>query len=538
MARHTPFLPFTAIIAGQCTQAPAGIYTRRSDDDQSAYSPDAQERICRTACASWHLDMVASYFDDDISGGAWQRPAFDQMKADVRSGRLRVLVVPKIDRFARDVILCLQTIDELHGLGVTVLSVGEPFDFRTPAGRKFLTDTASTAEWFRRNLATEVSKGLREKATRGHALGLAAFGYRIQHQINPRTGERIKGTDQLLQTEDAPIVAEIFALHCTGQHSDMTIGRELNRRGLLHLDPQTGERKVWSRDTIRGILTNPLYAGWVMYQGERFEGVHEPIVSRADWEHSQAIRGRRAGQRTAHVAARGTGSLFSDLAACACCYGPMHAWMSGEGANRQRMYYCRNRRQLSKDVCGARLVPERLVLDHLRNFFRLLVLPQGVMESAVRTAWERAEAPPVAPPQRAHDVALRMLKEQFLNDEISAAAFEEARQQLLAQPAPTPSASELQVFDLPTAAGYLRDLPRLFAGADTLQQRQLLATVFRRVYLDKCVGMKAIVPQGLYRPILGALAAHYAAREVSAATPSGLGLGVATVFPEIWDAAA
>src|SRR5690242_3030359 len=86
---------------------PCGIYTRRSRDDQSSYSPAAQERIARAACETLGLRVAALYLDDDYSGTNDARPGFAQMLGDARAGRIKVVVVPKMDRFARDVILCL-----------------------------------------------------------------------------------------------------------------------------------------------------------------------------------------------------------------------------------------------------------------------------------------------------------------------------------------------------------------------------------------------------------------------------------------------
>src|SRR5262245_63214885 len=115
------------------------------------------------------------------------------MQQDAAAGRIKVIVVPKMDRFARDVILCLQTYGQLRKLGVLVVSVAEPLDFDTPMGRKFLTDAASTAEWYSRNLSTEVKKGQCEKVRQGGWIGLLPLGYESRFDRDAR-GERIKRT--------------------------------------------------------------------------------------------------------------------------------------------------------------------------------------------------------------------------------------------------------------------------------------------------------------------------------------------------------
>ena len=56
---------------------PAGVYTRRSDDDQSSFSPEAQEKIGRMYCQQNRLAVSAVYFDDDYSGTNGERPDFE-----------------------------------------------------------------------------------------------------------------------------------------------------------------------------------------------------------------------------------------------------------------------------------------------------------------------------------------------------------------------------------------------------------------------------------------------------------------------------
>lgn len=518
---------FTTLIAGQHANLPAATYRRRSDDDQSAYSPEAQQRITDTACGGWGLAVVARYFDDAVTGAAWQRPDFDRMLADAAAGRFRVLVVPKVDRLARDVILCLQTIDRLHSLGVTVISVAEPFDFATPAGRKFLTDTASTAEWYRRNLATEVSKGLREKAERGHKVGLAPFGYRVRHELSPRTGERIKGTDQLVWTDDAPVVQRMFALYATGAHSDTTIAEVLNAEGLAHLDPQTGKRKLWSRDTVRGVLTNPTYAGWVCYRGDLHEGAHDPLIDRALWDQCVSVRAARARTKIGTTLARGIAGSLSGVARCACCGAAMHAWQSGAAHTRQRVYHCKTRRTQGRDACGARMVPEHVAIAGVRALLAHIALPAGTIAAALAAAEAQVVSPPppLAPDTR--EAELRGIKHRFISDEIGAAEYERLRAEILSRPqAPAP---ERRAFDAEAASAYLSSLPTLFDAATPPEAAALLRSLFARIYLRRDRGVVAVTPAADYAPVLRAL--------LSSATLSGVRAADANI-PEIWESAA
>lgn len=84
-----------------CADYPTGAYLRRSDDDQSSFSPEAQERIVRLQCEGYGLRIVEIYFDDDYSGTRADRPAFERMQHDVAAGKIRYVIVPKIDRLGK-----------------------------------------------------------------------------------------------------------------------------------------------------------------------------------------------------------------------------------------------------------------------------------------------------------------------------------------------------------------------------------------------------------------------------------------------------
>ncbi len=499
MKKRIPLLNFADIVTGKCVDVATGIYTRRSDDDQSAYSPEAQERVSRNAATNWRLAVVELYFDDDFSGGLSNRPAFTRIREDARAGRLRVIIVPKIDRFVRDVIFCLQMVDEFHCYGVQVISVAEPYDFTTPTGRKFLTDTASSAELYRRNLGTEVSKGLSQKALQGGALGLASFGYRRQFQINPRSGDKLKGSDELVPTNDLPIVQRIFTAYASKKHSDTTLAAELNREGIPHIHPQTGDVKMWARDTIRGIIVNPLYAGWVVYRGERFEGKHQAAVSRELWEQCQAIRASRARTKSSAVPLHPDGALLSGIAACAKCKAAMHSYDQGG------RYHCKTRRQKGPDACNASQVLAETAQEGIERLLKLLVLPDDVIHRVIAETRQVIAAPSPAP-RIDRGAEIRVLKARLINDEITGRVYDAALA-ALSDDRPALPVVALRLNEA-EAERLLRDLPALFAQGGIVQRRVLLQTLFARVFLDKKIGVVAITPTSDYAPLIQAIQAY------------------------------
>jgi site-specific DNA recombinase len=159
----------------------AAIYVRVSSREQvEGYSLDAQRRACREFCASRGHEVVAEYADEGLSARSdnlTKRPDFARLLADAEDGRFGVVVVHKMDRFARNLRITLECFERLGKARVGFASVSEPdLDYPTPQGFLFLIMLGALAEWYSRNLATETRKGWAERKQRGLYAGRLPFG--------------------------------------------------------------------------------------------------------------------------------------------------------------------------------------------------------------------------------------------------------------------------------------------------------------------------------------------------------------------------
>src|SRR5215211_413982 len=159
----------------------AAIYVRVSSKEQvEGYSLDAQRRACRDFCEARGYTIVADYADEGVSAhtdNLAKRPAFSRMLADAEAGRFGVIVVHKMDRFARKLRVALECLERLGKAHVGVVSVSEPdLDYSTPQGFLFLSMLGALAEWYSRNLSTETRKGWAERKRRGLYAGRLPFG--------------------------------------------------------------------------------------------------------------------------------------------------------------------------------------------------------------------------------------------------------------------------------------------------------------------------------------------------------------------------
>jgi site-specific DNA recombinase len=158
----------------------AALYARVSSEEQvEGYSIDAQRRAFRALVGDKQWSIYREYIDEGKSARSDninKRPAFKEMISDALAGSFDVLVVHKLDRFARNLRITLEYFDRLSKAGVSFLSISENMDFSTPWGRLALTLLGGLAQFYSDNLSQETKKGWAERKEQGLYAGLLPFG--------------------------------------------------------------------------------------------------------------------------------------------------------------------------------------------------------------------------------------------------------------------------------------------------------------------------------------------------------------------------
>jgi DNA invertase Pin-like site-specific DNA recombinase len=142
------------------------IYTRKSDADgleQEFNSLDAQ----REACAAYILSQkhegwsrVPDFYDDGgFSSGNMARPGLKQLLDDVRTGKVNVIVVYKIDRLTRSLADFAKIVEVLDGAGASFVSVTQSFNTTTSMGRLTLNVLLSFAQFEREVTGERIRDG-------------------------------------------------------------------------------------------------------------------------------------------------------------------------------------------------------------------------------------------------------------------------------------------------------------------------------------------------------------------------------------------
>src|SRR5260370_11013593 len=132
------------------------IYTRKSSEeglDQEINSLQAQREACEAFIKSQRHEgwvcLPDGYDDGGLSGATMERPALQQLLAEIQAGRVDIVVVYKVDRLTRSLADFAKTVEILDAKGASFGSVTQQFQTTTVMGRLTLNVLLSFAQFER-----------------------------------------------------------------------------------------------------------------------------------------------------------------------------------------------------------------------------------------------------------------------------------------------------------------------------------------------------------------------------------------------------
>lgn len=262
------------------TETFVAIYIRVSTLDQAreGYSLAAQRRVLEDYCAKVGEEVYKVYADEGISGkDIKHRPAFRELIEDAKARKFETICVWALSRFTRSVSDLYKVSEILTAHGIRLVSITEGFDTRTPTGRAMMGVIGVFAQMERELTAERVTLAMTERARQGKRTCSDVLGY-----------ER-DGKDGLkIVDEEAAVVRLIFEKYIAYEKM-LPVSELLCAMGIK------GKRGgTITAESVRKIITCPLYIGYYRFKGELYKGNFEPIVSEAVWKKAQRIRQRTA----------------------------------------------------------------------------------------------------------------------------------------------------------------------------------------------------------------------------------------------------
>ena len=240
----------------------AAIYIRVSTDYQAeeGYSIDAQKEQLSAYCISKNIKDYEFYIDGGWSGSNINRPEIQRLIKDVKDDRISHVIVYKLDRLSRsqkDTLYLIEDVFNPHN--VDFISLNESMDTSTPMGKLMLGILSAFAQLERENIRMRTRMGMKERVKSGLWMGggRVPFGYDY---------DSTKGI--LVQNKDAEKVKQIYKLYIEGkapQEIAIMLGLKYDK-------------------LVSQILTRKSNYGIIEYNGEEYQGKHEPIVSKETYD--------------------------------------------------------------------------------------------------------------------------------------------------------------------------------------------------------------------------------------------------------------
>jgi site-specific DNA recombinase len=287
------------------------IYTRKSSEEglqQDYNSLDAQREACEAFIKSqagegWRL-VNGAYDDGGFSGATIERPGLQQLLAQIREGRVDVVVVYKVDRLTRSLADFAKMVELFDARGVSFVAVTQQFNTTTSMGRLTLNVLLSFAQFEREVIGERIRDKVAASKRKGMWMGgVAPMGYEVRDR------------KLVLNDEGARIVKHIFErylklgnvralrneLEARGFVSEVKVSKKGNRHG----------GQPFSRGALYHLLSNPIYIGEIRHKRDRHPGQHAAAISRVLWERVQ----ERLQNQSARIGDSGkTAALPSPLA--------------------------------------------------------------------------------------------------------------------------------------------------------------------------------------------------------------------------------
>ena len=263
------------------------IYTRKSSEDgleQEFNSLDAQHEACCAYVASqtiegWAL-MPKKYDDGGISGGSLQRPALQELLADIKAGHIDRIVVYKIDRLTRSLNDFAKIVEVLDASGATFVSVTQSFNTATSMGRLTLNMLLSFAQ-FEREVTTErIRDKIKASKKKGMFMGgNVPMGYSVQDRhlhIAPKYSVLVK---QLFNA--------YLTLGCLVKVQEWLVSENILTPTRIDKNGNPKGGRAFSYGHIHSIITNPIYIGKTKHYKDVYEGKHTGIIPMDLWNKVQ-----------------------------------------------------------------------------------------------------------------------------------------------------------------------------------------------------------------------------------------------------------
>lgn len=240
------------------------LYCRVSTPEQSneGVSLDSQLSKLKLYAESKEYEIYDSYIDGGYSGKNTNRPEYQRMIQDVNN--YDGILVFKIDRIHRNQRNFISMMDKLSRENKQFISLHENIDTSTAIGRFVMYMMQLIAQLESEQIGERVYTAMNHIAENGKGLlgGFTPYGY-----------NNVEGNLEIVESESS-IVKDIFNMKLKG-YTFTKIAEILNNKGI-----HTRNGNNWTYKSISYILHNPVYVGWLSWNGHKYPNGHKAIIEK------------------------------------------------------------------------------------------------------------------------------------------------------------------------------------------------------------------------------------------------------------------
>ncbi len=237
---------------------------------------EAQKERLEAYCLARDWSVAERYIDEGHSGRTVRRPEYQRMMAE--RDRWDALLVIKMDRIHRNSRNFMEMMEHLQEWGKDFVSASESLDTSSAMGRFVMDIIQRIAQLESEQIGERVYMGMSQKAKVGP--GILGF--------NPPLGYDVTDGKLVPNDAEAAVVQEMFALCLDGRTLEEIVS-DLNTEGR-----RTKRDTAWTPVKVYRILHNPIFAGYLRWDGFLRKADHEPLVTIDAFNEAQALLRSRA----------------------------------------------------------------------------------------------------------------------------------------------------------------------------------------------------------------------------------------------------
>ncbi len=324
------------------------IYTRKSTDDKDRQVRSISDQLSELKDLALKEQLeVVDVFVEKQTAKIPGRPVFNEMMSRMEAGEATGILAWHPDRLARNSVDGGKVI-YLVDTGVISEMKFPTFWFDpTPQGKFMLSIAFSQSKYYVDNLSENIKRGHRNKVKEGIWPQMSPIGY-----VNE------KGKGIVPHPELAPLVKKTFEAYAAGNFTLREVRDKFNALGLKR---KSGRELAVSN--YQKLLKNPIYTGLMRYNGEIFEGKHEPIITKKLFDSVQEVMSRKSKPHSKGLKPY----IYRGFFRC----GEFGCFITTETQKGHNYLRCTKR----KNPCSQRYVREELITSQIQNEIKKVSLP-------------------------------------------------------------------------------------------------------------------------------------------------------------------